>query len=252
MAGFAFGAEITRRGGQFKPFSHGEFLDQKPDMMKRGHCYGLTLVWLSRYIRDRRAGVDLLGNLNFTQASKDPQTIMIIRQIQNMGNSRSATQRLIGEPILPKNKEAAAVKQGELNAVFGQSDENMMTDIMKSLNAPTVRFYGVELDSKEKTESLLGLMGRLSNGLFCILLGNHVVGAIVDKPNNVFKFLDVNFGQGVWKTKTGTAPMAGPAPDHAGGFMGFLAAYFADPEIRLIYAEGCYKGVLGYASAPLP
>lgn len=247
MADFAFGSEITRRGGEFKRFSHGEFLDQKPDLLKRGHCYGLTLVWLSRYIRDRRAGADLLGNLNFTQASKDPQTIMIIRQIQNMGNSRTMSGLL-----KPKDKADAAVRSSELDAVFGQSDDTMITDIMKSLHAPTVKFYGVPLDSSEKTASLLGLIGRLREGLFCILLGNHVVGAIVDRPKNVFKFLDVNYGQGVWKTKAGTAPMAGPAPDHGGGFMGFLEAYFADPEIRQGYAHENYKGVLGYASAGLP
>jgi hypothetical protein len=247
MADFAFGSEITRRGGEYKRFSHGEFLDQKPDLMKRGHCYGLTLVWLSRYVRDRRAGADLLGNLNFTQASKDPQTIMIIRQIQNMGNSRT-----LSSMMKPKDKADAAVRSSEIDAVFGQSDDNMLTDIMKSLNIQGVRFYGVELDSREKTDSLLGLMGRMSNGLYSILLGNHVVGAIVDRPKNVFKFLDVNYGQGVWKTKAGTAPMAGPAPDHGGGFMGFLEAYFADPEIRLGYAFENHKGVLGYASAPLP
>ncbi len=247
MAEFAFGSEITKRGGQFKPFSHGEFLDQRPDMMKRGHCYGLTLVWLSRYVRDRRAGADLLGNLNFTQASKDPQTIMIIRQIQNMAHSRATTMDMVGD-----NRAKAQVKYAEITRVFGDSDDTMINGIMKSLNAPGIQFIGVEVNSTDKGDSMIALMERVSDGLYSIILGNHVVGAIVDKPKNVFKFLDVNFGQGVWKTRAGAAPMAGPAPNLGDGFFGFLRAYLADPDNRVSYALENHKGVLGYATAGLP
>jgi hypothetical protein len=243
---YDFGGEVARFGGQFKPFSHKAFMDQKPDLMTRGHCFGLTIVWLSRYVRDQSKGaVEALGNLNFTAASKDPQTIMVIRQIQNMVNSRGMTAQMNKGGIMPGAKAAAAQKSREIEAVFGQSDDTLINEIMKSLGIANVTFYGDGLAGTDLATSLIGLMQRLGSGLFAIHMGRHEVGAIADTKRGVCKFLDVNFGQAVWKGP-------GDASARADGFYGFLEAYFAAPAIRASYDDKTLKGVAGWANAMLP
>lgn len=243
---YDFGGEVTRRGGQFKPFSHKAFMDQKPDLMERGHCFGLTIVWLARYVRDLgKGGAEALGNLSFTAASKDPQAIMVIRQIQNMVNSRGITANLNNSGILPGAKKRAAERQKEIEAAFGTSDDVLINSIMQSLDVANVTFYPDGMPPGELASQLLALMGRLNNGLYAIHLGCHEVGAVMDEKRGVYKFLDVNFGQGVWKGEGG-------GQERADAFLGFLESYFNAPTIRASYDARALKGVIGWANAVLP
>jgi hypothetical protein len=238
---FDFGGEVTRRGGEFKPFSHKAFMDQKPDLLTRGHCFGLTVVWLGRYVRDQSKGAaELLGNLTFTQASQDPQAIMVIRQIQNMVNSRSMTNRMnTGAKAKVRKKHA------EIMAVFGDADDALLNDLMRSLGVSGVTFYGDDLPDLDVTQAALRYLRQFESGLYVIYLPKHVVGAIVDPKRQVYKFLDVNFGQGVWKFR-------GKAAVDADHFHGFVESYLTAPGIRQGYADGKLVGTMGFANALLP
>jgi hypothetical protein len=236
--GFDFRGEVTKRGGQFKPFSHKGFMDQKPDMMTRGHCFGLTIVWLSRYVRDRKtAGADLLGDLSFTKASQDPKTIMIIRQIQNMANSSGITAKLVNKT--PKAERARAVAEAE--AAFGVGVEGLVNDCMRSLGVHGITFGGVWDPMHDMSMPMVNSIGRVASALYAISLPTHEVGAIVDRERNVFKFLDVNYGQAVWK---------GAAAGEV-SFLQFMEAYVTSPNILNGYAGHGMRGVIGYANAML-
>lgn len=241
---FDYAKEVTSRGGQFKPFSHGAFLDQKPDMMTRGHCFGLTLVWLSRYVRDRKsAGVDALSNLSFTQASKDPAAIMVIRQIQNMATSSGMTGDMVKPGRTSASKEKARAFNAEIEAAFGPGHENIMNSVMKSLGVHHIQFYGVDSNGPDYTSVLLNQMDRMDSGLFTFGFYNHIVGAVKDQARGIYKFMDVNYGQAVWKN------VAGGTPD--GPFQSFVRGYFDDPSVRLDYSGNKIKGLICGASAPM-
>ncbi len=236
---FDFKGEVTKRGGEFKPFSHKGFMDQKPDMMTRGHCFGLTIVWLSRYVRDRKsAGGDTLSNLSFAKASKDPQAIMLIRQIQNMVNSHTMSLMMADE----KSKSVRKERYGEIDAAFGEGHENIINQAMRSLGVHGITFRGVMDQKVDMTQPLLGAIGRLDSALYAIHLPTHEVGAVVDKRRGVFKFIDVNDGQAVWKGAGGS----GEKP-----FLDFLKAFFESPDNRRDYALGKMQGVIGYTNAML-
>lgn len=239
--GFDFSGEVAKRGGQFKPFSHKAFLDQKPGMMERGHCFGLTLIWLSRYVRDRSAGADKLSNLSFTQASKDPQAIQVIHQIQNMVKSSFMTQELINAK--------GGTGQDKYDQVFGDMNDTAVNNILRGLGCGHVHFYGAAISERDITSRVIDAMERMDS-LFLVGTMNHAMGMVVDHRRDLYKFLDVNKGQAVWKGAGSDAPMAGPR--RFDSFRDFLRAYLGDPQTRQAYSGGGPHGVLGYLEAAIP
>ena len=246
-------------GGRYKPFSHSGFLKTKEltalDSVNKGHCGGLSVLWLSRYDKksldsDMFADKWELEQKTFTQIANSTQGRVIIHQIQQYEASRIHLRKTIKEKYKSATKDDVKNKLAEdFGAIDAGTARYVLESGLKGLGHEKLEFSEPKTFTDSTIEDLMSYLFDTEHKFFTQdfqghLIGftNHYVAAITDfTDRNKLKFLDVNFGQAVFSEKYDwpmPSDWIGKWKDKKKGFRAFLKSYLSHPDVQEAYEIG--------------
>jgi hypothetical protein len=84
---FEFDKAVLSNTGKYKPFDHGEYLKTLSIQFKKGACFALSTLFLSRFDKSQNTDQDT-GQLKFTDAADNEKVRALVSQLQANENAR--------------------------------------------------------------------------------------------------------------------------------------------------------------------
>lgn len=248
---------VAKHNGHHKDFSHLGFVGSEEikkflGSERRGHCGGLSVVWLSRYDKANIIGDAFVNEeyepKKFSQIASSTQGRQVIYQLQKMEVSRSLLAGMLKDKYkLAQDKDKPRIeKEYKEMALISGYFENCLVSTLKheGLQFPGDATFGVD-----KMDDMLAHLYAKKDVLFghdyaghLIALPNHYVAAITDFHGKGFKFFDPNYGQALFRSKYDHFSPSSDFSAHtkklksaAGDFRNFLAEFFADAGVQKMY-----------------
>jgi hypothetical protein len=179
---FEFENATKANHGKYKQFIHGEFTDKLGPEFKKGACFALSSLFLSRFDKTQNTDEEI-GPLKFTAATDHQKVIDLAKQVQSKENQRQATAKECGKKFagyvnivesrskelgsiveVQRFKQAARSLQEAESGPFSQEEAKAYAESFGALNTLFEDLRREALGAKEKMLELAVFLGNFKLG----------------------------------------------------------------------------------------